>query len=257
MLLDAVVIVLREVLEAALLISLLLALGMLSEMGRRWLWVAFVVGGLAAVGYAANIASISESFDYAGQELLNASLQGCIWLAVLGLFVISQRRPYRKSLLALLMALTVALALARELSEILLYVQSYGEASGNMPTVLAGALIGLITGSSVGVLMYFSLLWLGQPRIISNVAHGLLAVVIGGILTQSVSLLEQVDYLPALAPLWDSSSWLPERSLAGQLLYALLGYEATPSAWHLAAYLLGLGSLAAVFFWQRRIWSCA
>jgi high-affinity iron transporter len=37
-------------------------------------------------------------------------------------------------------------------------------------------------------------------------------------------------------PVWDSSGWISETSVTGQLLYALLGYEATPSLKQLVFY---------------------
>ena len=61
-------------------------------------------------------------------------------------------------------------------------------------------------------------------------------------------LLVQADWLPASQPLWNSSAWLPEGSLLGQLLYALIGYEATPGPWQVGLYgasiLLALGVAA-------------
>jgi high-affinity iron transporter len=63
-----------------------------------------------------------------------------------------------------------------------------------------------------------------------------LAIIVAGLSLQAVSLLLQVDLLPSRPPLWDSSSIISEQSLSGQLLYALIGYEATPTLWHVIAY---------------------
>jgi high-affinity iron transporter len=54
--------------------------------------------------------------------------------------------------------------------------------------------------------------------------------------------------LPAQAPLWDASGWISEISLTGQLLYALIGYEATPTPLQIIFYLLTLG-LAGFLAW--------
>ena len=48
---------------------------------------------------------------------------------------------------------------------------------------------------------------------------------------QASALLTQADWLPATAPLWDTSAVVPQGSMLGQLLYALIGYEATPGPW--------------------------
>jgi high-affinity iron transporter len=37
-------------------------------------------------------------------------------------------------------------------------------------------------------------------------------------------------------PVWDSSGWISETSVTGQLLYASLGYEATPTLKQLVFY---------------------
>jgi high-affinity iron transporter len=71
---------------------------------------------------------------------------------------------------------------------------------------------------------------------------------------QATALLIQADWLPADYPLWDSSALLAEQSVAGQLLYALVGYEATPTALQLGAYLTAvlviLGAALLAARWQ-------
>lgn len=247
MILEAVVIILREVLEAALLISLLLAVARTLKLGIGWLAPAAVMGFTGATLYAVNIGWISEQFDYSGQELLNALMQGLIWFSVSLLFALSGKSSTQPRLIIMTMATAVVLALTRECSEIFLYIQAYGQGAGHWGPVLAGSVLGGITGLSVGVLLYFVIVWTGRPRTILRTTHVLLAVVVAGIVTQAVSLLEQVDRIPSAQPLWDSSSWLPENSVLGQLLYALLGYEATPSPWHVGVYLLVIVSLAASY----------
>jgi hypothetical protein len=61
----------------------------------------------------------------------------------------------------------------------------------------------------------------------------------------------QAGKIPALIePLWDSSAWLPERGIAGQVLHALLGYAERPSAMQLLWFLAVALTLAAL---TRRI----
>jgi high-affinity iron transporter len=67
-----------------------------------------------------------------------------------------------------------------------------------------------------------------------------LAIVAAGLAGQAAQLLIQADWLPAQNALWDTSAWLPEDSLAGQLLYALLGYEATPTPLQAGIYFVTL-----------------
>ena len=239
MILEAVVIVLREVLEAALLIALLLLVSHETKVGLRWLVPAFLVGLTGALLYAWQIAWVSEQFDYAGQEILNALLQGLIFASICGLFVAMRAAGVHRSVIATCMGIPIALALAREVSEIFLYLQAFLSTETMAGPAMTGALIGAVTGMSTGVLIYHLLGWMDQ-RQRDVVVPILLAVVVAGILTQAVSLLEQVDRIPYSPPLWDTSGWLPENSLLGQLLYALLGYEATPSRWHAIIYVASL-----------------
>jgi len=58
--------------------------------------------------------------------------------------------------------------------------------------------------------------------------------------SQAILLLNQADWLPFTPTAWDSSGLLSESSVLGQLAYALIGYEATPSIMQVSAYLLGL-----------------
>ena len=75
MLLNSVVIVLREALEAALMISILLALSRILDIRVRWVAVAIVLGVLSAALYGASLSAISDLFDGVGQEIANATLQ--------------------------------------------------------------------------------------------------------------------------------------------------------------------------------------
>ena len=94
--------------------------------------------------------------------------------------------------------------------------------------VLAGASIGLGIGVSMGVFFYHSIGAIPESKARWCLLV-LLALVAAGMSLQASQFLLQADLLPTTTVLWDSSEWLPESSLVGQLLYALLAYEASPS----------------------------
>ena len=83
MLLNAVIIILREVLEAALIISVFLALSHLLNRNLWWMLLALVLGFSGAYVYAVNLSQISMALDGTGQEVLNAVLHSVIFLALL------------------------------------------------------------------------------------------------------------------------------------------------------------------------------
>jgi len=252
MLLTSVVIVLREVLEASLLISILSALSGVLGISRRWTGWALLFGLAGAVGYSFSVAAISDWFDGVGQEVVSAMLQLLIFLLLLMFAFLATRDPgsqrLSEKLIVLVMAVMVAVAVTREGFEILVYMYGFSAELPRFMTILAGSVMGACIGISMGALIYYFVLTL-PPRLSLIVGLGLLALVAAGMLSQAVLLLIQADWLPSQLPLWDSSGWLSESSVTGQLLYALIGYEATPSALQASFYFGGLSLflIVAVF----------
>jgi len=239
MLINSVIIILREVLEAALMVSVLLAVSRILQLDTRWLRVALVVGIAGAATYGRFLDTVSELFEGVGQELFNALLQFAVlgFLAMVAFLVARQRgqRCGRHTVLPTLMAMAVALAITREGAEVLIYVSGFWHLSDFLSSVGIGSLAGAAIGCSVGVLFYYLLLAVspGRALFISLVLLGLAAA---GMSAQAMGLLIQADWVTVNAPLWDSSGFIPENSLPGQLLYALIGYEASPSAIEVATY---------------------
>ena len=247
MLVNSVIIVLREVLEAALMVSVLLAVSRLLQLGTRWLVYALLLGGIGAAAYGRLINPISELFDGVGQELVNAGLQYAVFaaLAVTAFLTARQRgKPCAgDSMLPTFMAISVALAVTREGSEILIYVSGFVQMSDVLSSVALGSLAGAAIGFSVGVLFYYMLLAMAPQRalVLSLVLLGLAA---SGMSAQATGLLIQADWISIAGPIWDSSAFIAEDSLTGQLLYALIGYEASPSATEAVIYAASAGVMA-------------
>lgn len=253
MLLDAVIIILREVLEAAMLTSVFLAISKTLGLGFYWFVISLVTGILGAYWYALNIGWISGLFDYTGQELFNGSLQIGIYLSAFvtaSMMSVGYRgvRHYA-TVVKVAMAITVTLAVAREGVEILLYMSTFVHDRHKLIRVLIGGVVGASIGASVGIIVYYMLV-LNPARRSLLWCHMVLAVVASGILGQAVPLFEQIDILPSTEPLWNTSSIVSETSPVGQLLYAIVGYEATPSRWQVAVYGTGL-LLFGVLLWYR------
>jgi high-affinity iron transporter len=157
-------------------------------------------------------------------------------------------------LLALVMILMVALVLTREGAEVMIYLYGFLRGSDQMSSVLLGAAIGASIGVSAGVLFYYILRNRSSRRTI-GISVVVLMLVGSGMASQAAQLLIQADWLPAQLPIWDSSGWISETSVTGQLLYALIGYEATPTAIQAGFYFGGLLLLVMVFLvcqWRYR-----
>jgi high-affinity iron transporter len=257
MLLNSVVIVLREVLEAALLMSVFLASASLLSVRNYWVVIALTSGLLGAALYGYSLAPISELFDGVGQEVGNASLQ---FLAFVCLTAVAFQIPRRianpgskQTTVLIFMALTTALAITREGAEIIVYVSGFTGMSDFFSAVAIGSIVGACIGFSVGVLIYYLLRALPARHTLPTILI-LLMLIAAGMASQATRLLIQADWLSAAGAVWDTSAILSEQSLPGQLLYALVGYEASPSMIEVLVY-LGSIALVAATYWAGRVMS--
>tara|TARA_R110001592_G_scaffold67058_4_gene205822 strand:+ start:493 stop:1305 length:813 start_codon:yes stop_codon:yes gene_type:complete len=258
---DAVIIVLREVLEAMLLICMLMASSTAMGYRFRWMGLALLLGVCGATVYALRLEQISMAFEGFGQEIVNSTLLIAIsvMLAAHNFLAIKQlndpkyRIPY--GLLLVVFASTVSMAMTREGAEIYLYGYSYGVLAGNMSSVFSGGAIGVGIGLSIGTFFYYALKSLPRnKRLITCCVVSL--VLAAGMMGQAALYLSQADLLPSQGPLWDTSNVFAESSLIGELLHAAIGYEASPS---LTQVLLYMGSIltsllamfAAWFFYRK------
>jgi high-affinity iron transporter len=151
------------------------------------------------------------------------------------------------TLMAALMTVCVSLAIVREGSEIMIYLSGFLQLSDQLVPVLAGSAIGAGIGVSVGAVFYFALLNLSRRAAV--VTGGMLLVLVAaGMASQAAQLLIQADWLPSNYPVWDSSWLISEYSVSGQLLYALVGYEATPTMLQLVIYGFSVALLIGTAF---------
>lgn len=248
MLINSVIFVLQETLEAALLISVLLTINFYQGQSLRWLFAGFIGGLVCSLLYAYNMAQISEWFDYAGQEVTNATLQAAITLFIC-LYVLSLNghrvnKPsaplLSEKLYFIAATASVTCAITVEGSEILVYMSGFFQQTDELQTVLMGSSIGFAIGISIGVLLLYFLRSL-HLSLLRLTTLFLLALFAGNMLSQAALQLTQADWISSAQAVWDTSAWLSESSVAGRLLYALIGYEATPSMAQIISYLVGAG----------------
>lgn len=251
MLLDAILTVLRETLEAGVLVSLLASASRGHGLRLTWLAVALPAGIAAAILYAVNLPAISGWFDGVGQELLNASLQYAICVLLLAVLVLVRDAPAARRPLALCMGAIVVLSVSREAGEILIFFSSYLRVEAELERALTSGFVGLFVGLSIGVLTFLVLTTVRSAAAISAQAL-LLALVCIGMAVQGTQLLTQADWLPSGEPVWDSNWLLEEKSMLGQMAYAVFGYEATPAPAEVAALIACGIACAGVALARRR-----
>lgn len=248
MLLDIVVIVLRETLEASVLIGVLLSLSQHAEMRFGWLFIAILIGLPGAWLYGANLDIISDWFEYTGQEVVNASLQYFIYLQLI-LIIAIQATPSerRKRGFMITMILVVATAIIREGSELYVFYAGFLQSGGDLLNAFTSGFIGLAIGMSVGAISFYFFVTRSTKQ--AKFFHAAMLVLIGsGMVSQATRLLSQADWVSVGQPLWDSNWILAESSITGQLIYAIFGYEATPSGMEILIYGLSVATMLVVIF---------
>jgi high-affinity iron transporter len=252
------IIVFREVLEIALVISILVVATKGIQGRKRWIFAGIGLGILGAALLAIFTDNISDSFQGSGQEIFNASILlassamiswTVVWMAKYGKKISANLKQLGKSVLEgnkSLIALmpVVAFAVLREGAEIVLF--SYGAfVSGDSIFDLAtGAAIGLTCGLAVGFGLYFGLLKVLGKHFFS-VTSWLLVFLAAGMVSQAIGFLSSANLVPEIIyPVWDSSFLVHEDGILGKVLHALFGYISKPSAAQLICYIATVLMLA-------------
>lgn len=248
--LATLLLVFREVLEAALIISIVAAATRGVDRRAAWIGTGIALGVAGALLVAAFASGIANAMSGMGQEFFNAGVLlaavlmigwHVIWMARHGRELAQQMKEVgsavssgRRPMTALLVV--VAIAVLREGSEVVLF--GYGLlASGSSIGALAlGGVLGLVAGVAVGFALYFGLLKIPMRHFFSA-TNGLLVLLAAGLASEAAGKLVQADALPTLVDtVWDSSWLLTDQSWLGQTLKVLIGYTAQPSGIQLAFY---------------------
>jgi high-affinity iron transporter len=250
----ALVIVLREVFEAALIIGIALAASRGLSGSRRAILLGVGAGLTGAVALAALADGLSEALQGMGPELFNSAvlLAAVAMLAWHHVWMQRHGAELSRELKAVggevqtgarplgALAAVVALAVLREGAEVVLFLHGIAAAGTTGAPMLLGGALGLAAGAATGTLLYLGLLRI-PPRQLFAVTGWLLLCLAAGMAAQAAAFLVQAGMLPALIePVWDASGWLPQQGLPGQVLHALAGYDDRPSAMQLVFFALTL-----------------
>ena len=260
----AFVIALREGIEAALIVSIVLAY--LKQLGRAdrshlvWWGTGLAVALSTILGTI--IFSVGAEFEGTAEEIF----EGLVTLTAVGvltwmIFWMRRQGARIKSELqhkvdtaltagGLALAAIAFFAVLREGVETALFLFAAAEGTavegGGVAAQLLGAMLGLGLAVVLGVLLYRGGIRMNL-RTFFKVTGVILVVVAAGLFAYSVHELQEAGWLPFLeSPAFDLSATLPDDEGIGAVLRGLVGYNADPGvlevvAW--LAYLVVVGTL--------------
>jgi high-affinity iron transporter len=256
----------REVLEASLIVAIVL--GASRGVRHRGKWVLGGVGaGLAGAGIVAlGAAQASSLFSGDGQALFNAAilLGAVVMLTWHNVWMAQHSREMKSELSAVgadvqagirpLTALLVitALAVMREGSEAVLFLWAIAAGGGESGEMIWGSAAGVFAGILSGLLLYQGLVRI-PVRHFFSVTSWLILFLAAGLSAQAAGFLNQAGLVPSLGNrVWNTSQWLDQSSILGQMLHVLVGYIARPSGIQVVFYLLTLGAILALMGHSRK-----
>ena len=248
--LGSAVIIFREVLEAALIIGLMMAVTRDVPGRMRFVGVGMLAGLTGAVLLALLGDWIAPLAEGVGQELLNASIL-LVAVVMLTWHIVWMKKHSQdishhikrmgtriesgESDISVI-AIIIGIAILREGSEVVLFMYGLSAAGSSAMSLLSGGLLGLASGVLVGVVIYQGLARVPLSKLFS-ISGWLLLFMTAGLAAQASNFLVQADILPALGyKIWDTSALLSERSLMGQFLHIIIGYVAQPMGIQLLVY---------------------
>jgi high-affinity iron transporter len=260
----ALIIVFREILEAALVVGIVAAaVKGLPHRGRRvGIGVALGVAGAALV--AAGVGVIARTAHGNGQEIFEAGVlfTAGLMLAWHNIYMAHHGRELAQKLNAMGSAVlagrastvmlvgVTALAVMREGSEIALFLYGIAASGVRNMQLIGGSLLGLVAGVAVGFVLFAGLSRIPMKRLF-QVSGWIILFISAGMIARGAQFLIQGGFLPPIvARVWDSSAFISGNGILGRTLGALAGYTPAPSLMQLLFWLASFALIGAAMTLQ-------
>ena len=253
--LATLIIVFREVFEAGLAIGIVAAALGHAPKALRYIWGGVLVGVAGSLVVATFAGELANLFGGYGQEMFNASILilavlmlawHTLWMARKGRelaqeFKVLGQQAANGSKPMLAVAVVVATSVLREGAEVVLFL--YGAAASSGATALqslVGGLMGVALGGLVSYVTYKGIVRIPM-RWVFSVTTGLITFLAAGMAAQAAHFLQAAGAVEIMSnEVWDWSSVLSDKGLAGTFLKALMGYSDRPTQLMLAAFVTTL-----------------
>ena len=261
---------LREGLEAALVVSILVAY--LVKTGRRdllvpiWLGVALAI--LVSLGFGALLTFGPKGLTFEAQELIGGllSIVAVVFVTWMIFWMAKAARTLSGELRAQLdkaadagrwsLTIVAMLAVGREGLETALFLwaatQAAAGGTGSTTGPLLGAALGLVLAMVLGYLIYRGALKINLGRFFTWTG-AFLIVIAAGVLAYGVHDLQEAGLLPGLNNLaFDVSGVIPPTSWYGTVLKGVFNFSPATTVLQAAAWLLYFIPTLAIFLYQKR-----
>jgi high-affinity iron transporter len=258
---------LREGLEAALVVSILVAYLVKSGNGHRQrpVWVGVAIAVLVSVAFGALLTFTSRNLSFEAQEAFGGTMS-IIAVGFVTWMVFWMRRTARTlsralrgrvdvalAMGGLALAVTALIAVGREGLETSLFIWSAVRATGDTTDPLLGAVFGLLSAVVLGYLFYRGAIKINLAKFFTWTGAALV-VVAAGVLSYGVHDLQEANVLPGLNSLaFDVSASVPPDSWYGTLLKGTVNFTPATTWLQAIAWLLYLVPVMFFFFRPSRV----
>lgn len=253
--LGSFLITLREGLEAALIIGIILAYLAKTDNRRGYkpVWTGTALGVLTSLVAGAVIYFTAGEFQGAAEQIFEGTAMfiavGVLtwmvfWMGKQAVNIKAHLQAQIQSALttgsSLALVAMAFLAVVREGIETVLFLFAVARTAESPFTFTIGGFLGLLAAVLLGYAIYngtsrFNL------RSFFNVTSLILILFAAGLLAHGIHEFNEVGFIPPVVEhVWDTNGLLPEASTFGRFLTALLGYNANPSLTEIIGYFVFL-----------------
>ena len=257
---------LREGLEAALVVGILVAYMVRTGNRDRLapIWTGVVIAVAASFGVGALLTYTSQSLSFEAQEAFGGFMSiiavGFVtwmifWMRRQARFLKGELHGKLDAAIAggvVALAVMAFVAVGREGLETAVFVWSAVSAAGSGASPVTGAVLGLLTATVIGFLLYKGSVRINLATFFTFTGAALV-VVAAGVLAYGLHDLQEASILPGLHSLaFDVSAAVPPSSWYGTLLKGVLNFSAATTWLQLVAYFAYLLPTLFLFFRPTR-----
>jgi high-affinity iron transporter len=261
--LSTLLITLREGLEAALIIGIILAYLAKTDnrQGFRPVWLGTSLAILVSLITGAGIYFLAEEFSGRTEKIFEG-LAMFVAVGVLSWMIFWMRKQAAnikahlhaqiQSVLTSGSSFTLAMlafvVVVREGIETALFLFAATRVDESTVLFIIGGLLGLAIAIAIGYGIYKGSSRLNL-RVFFNVTSVVLIFFAAGLLAHGIHELQEAAFIPIVVEhVWDTNHILPEKSTFGRFLTAIFGYNGNPSLIEVGAYFIYLGLALGIYF---------